>query len=190
VNAGTWVAIAAAVIAAAAAWYGRRQAVAAKAQAKAAKDQVAIMQQQLDNEEADRHKARGPDFETNSSIGIIEAGQPAAGIVVKQVGGPGHSEVTVTVQRNDKVLGLIGDNGGGIVDAIRWTDNAPGKVNILVVGLKGVAPVNLVLDFKSVEAGNDKPWTCTKTIIPEIPFAIRQFGPRWASRVAEDSFDN
>jgi hypothetical protein len=158
-DAGTWIAVAAAAIALFAAWASWRQA-------KAAKDQVAIMRRQLGNEEADRHKAAGPDFTTNPSIGYTEAGKPVASIGVTQVGGPEHSDVTVTVRAAGDVLGLIGTDGNTIVDSITWTDNAPGKVNKLTVSLKRGKAVDVVLDLKSVEAGTGKVWTCTKTTRP------------------------
>ncbi len=168
-DAGTWIAVAAAAIALFAAW-------ASWQQAKAAKDQVAIMRRQLGNEETDRHKAAGPDFTMNSSIGYTEAGKPVAGIGVTQAGGPEHSDVTVTVRPAGDVLGLIGTDGVSIVDKITWTDNAPGKVNTLKVSLKRGEPVDVVLDFKSVEAGNDKSWTCTKTTrpMPNMSFGTQE----------------
>jgi hypothetical protein len=162
-DAGTWIAVAGAVIALVAAWSAWRQAAAAK-------DQVVIMRQQLNNETADRHKAAGPNFEVASSRSTRAGQKPVADVGVKQVGGP---RVTVTVKRDGDVRGLIEDGGDNIVDSIIWTDNAPGQVRSLKVGLERDKRVNVVLDFVSVEKGNEEPWKCTVTTRPE---GTAQFG--------------
>jgi hypothetical protein len=163
-DAATWIAVVGAAIALVAAWSAWRQAVAAKAQ-------VEIMRQQLQNETADRHKAAGPDFETKSSR-YTKAGQAVADVGVTQVGGP-KVTVTVTVKRDGDVLGLVEDGGDDIVESIIWEENAPGQVRTLKVRLRQDEPVNIVLDFLAVEEGNEDPWTCTKTTRPQAPI---QFG--------------
>jgi hypothetical protein len=169
VNAGTWVAIAAAVVAAAGAVYQRWQAVAAKAQ-------VTIMQQQLDDEKADRHEAAGPIFTvTKSTEGYTPARQRVAEIMLTQKDGPGLSDVTVTTQPNENVRGLIGNDGENIVDSIIWKGNAPETIRLLIASLdtKGNGPVNVVLLFESVEIATGATWNRTKTTTPKIPFQVR-----------------
>lgn len=168
-DAGTWIAVAGAVIAAAAAWYGRgqaraanRSAEAADKQAAAAEGQVIIMRQQLAYDKADHHMAAAPGFTFPEST----MGRRVALISVKQVGGPKLSEVTVTVQRDDYVRGLIGNDGGGLVETIRWANNAPGSIHHLKVSLATARPVNIVLDFTSVGAGTGETWTYTGATLP------------------------
>lgn len=181
-DAGTWIAIAGAVIALGAAWSSWRQA-------KAAKDQVAIMQQQLQNETHDRHEAAGPRFSLTGVEGMTPKGQPAAQITVVQEGGPALSEVTVTVQRSEGIRGLFGEDGPKIVDAITWKDNAPGSARHLLASLDttGHRPYNVVLNFSAVEHGTGAAWKRTETVIPETPFTIRKFGWR-AARVSDEEF--
>jgi hypothetical protein len=181
-DAGTWIALGAAVFAGAA-------ALAAWWQAKAAKDQVAVMRQQLRNETDDRHEAAGPVFSiTESTEGADPAGKPAAQIMVVQKGGPGLSEVTVTVQRNEVVCGLFGEDTKKIVNSIIWKDNAPGTTRQLIASLNisGRRPFNVVLNFRCVEAVTGVTWNRTITTTPEVPFGIRKFGYRKASSADED----
>jgi hypothetical protein len=186
-DAATWIALGSAVFAGAA-------ALAASWQAKAAKDQVAIMQEQLRNETDDRHEAAGPIFSiTQSTLGSTPVGQDAAEIIVVQKDGPGLSEVTVTTQTNENVRGLIGEDGEKIVDSITWKDNAPGTTRQLIASLdidwRGAKQViNIVLNFKSVEVGTGATWNRTETTTPDVPFAMRQFRPRRALRTADDSW--
>ena len=164
-DAGTWIAAVAALIALVAAWASWRQAAAAKDQVAIMQQQLKNEQQQLQNDETDRHRAAGPKFEfdTASVIENPDTGQPVAKITVKQEGGPEHSEVTVTVRRTGDIHGLIGNDGRGIVDSIIWKDNAPGAKNVLKVSLERDDPVDVALEFRSVEPGNDRPWTFTET---------------------------
>jgi hypothetical protein len=182
-DAGTWIAVAGAVIALVAAWSSWWQA-------RAARQQVAIMRRQLQNETDDRHEAAGPVFSLRESVaGTTPKGQPAAKITVVQEGGPALSEVTVTVQRTEGIRGLFGEDGPEIVDAITWKDNAPGTTRHLLASLdlKGQGLCNIVLNFRVIEDGTGATWNRTRTTIPEIPFTIRKFG--WPSaRISDEEF--
>ena len=91
-NTASWIAVAAAVIAAAGAWYSRlqagqakRSAAAAERQAVVAEEQVALTRQQLADERADRHQAAGLHFAVAAAV--IEDGwhgQSVARITVEQ----------------------------------------------------------------------------------------------------------
>ena len=187
-DAATWIAAAGAAIALVAAlaawwqaWLARRaagaadlqaaaaqvQADAAQREAAAAEGQVIIMRQQLADAMDDKHAAAAPGFTFPAST-IESTGKgkpPLAYIGVKQVGGPGLSEVTVTVTCDDNVRGFIAEDGS-IVGTIRWTNSAPDSEHELKVSLAKADPVNVVLSFKSVAAGNGEPWTYTRTARP------------------------
>jgi hypothetical protein len=179
VNAGTWVAVASAVIAAAGAWYSRRQAgqarrsaAAADRQAAAAEQQVAIMRQQLADERADRHQAASPHFTVTSAV--IEdntEGQPIARITVEQDGGAVVSEVRITARSNENVRGLIAHDTDYDLTTITWHDSAPGTTHELTASLeyRRAGAVNVVLDFTSVQAGTRRTWECTLTAVPRRP---------------------
>ncbi len=180
-DAGTWIALGAAVFALAA-------AVAAAWQAKAARDQVRIMRQQLSNETDDRHEAAGPVFSIWKSAEKDTAAGPTAEIMVVQEGGPRLSEVTVTTRLNEEVRGLIGEDGEKIVAAIIWKDNTPETSRQLMASLdpKGQEPVNVVLNFKSVEAETGATWHRALTTTPDLSFAARKFGRGRASPADKD----
>jgi hypothetical protein len=189
-DAGTWIAAAGAVIAliaALASLFQARlakqaaraadaQAAAAQVQAAAATEQVIIMRQQLENEKADHLKAAGPGFTIpESEIANPEKEKPPeAHIQVKQVGGPKLSEVIVTVQANENVLGLVGKDTGDIVDSVIWTDNGSESVHWLKVRLAKAKQFNVVLDFKSVGTGPDETWTDSAATVPRarITFGV------------------
>jgi hypothetical protein len=181
-DAGTWIAAVGAVIAllaALASWLQARlakraaraadvQAAAAQVQAAAATEQVIIMRQQLENEKADRLRAAGPGFTfPEAVIAEPEKGKPPeAQIQVRQAGGPKLSEVTVTVQTNGNVLGLVGRDSDDIVDSVTWTDNGAGSVHWLKVRLAESKQFNVVLDFESVGTEPGETWTDSAATVP------------------------
>jgi hypothetical protein len=186
-DAGTWIAVAGAVIALVAALAAGSQARSAKRSAKAADDQVAaaraqvaIMQQQLSNEAADRHEAAGPVFGiTESWEGETPKGQRVAEIIVMQEGGPGLSRVTVTTEPNEYVRGLIGLGIEQTLDCIVWDGNAPGTRHQVVVSVNKMRrsgsqePGNVVLHFESVGVLTGATWERTKSTTPKVPFHLR-----------------
>ena len=178
-NAGDWIALASAVIAAAGAAYARWQAVqakrsagAAERQASAAEVQVAIMRQQLANETADRHQAAGPHFAVKSAvIKDNSENQPMAHITIEQVSGAAAAEVRITARRNNNVHGLVEHVADYAPREIIWRDTAPGTTHTLTAYLEYnfLNPVNVVLDFTSVQAGTGRTWRCTLTAVPHRP---------------------
>jgi len=139
VNTASWIAVAAAVIAAAGAWYSRlqagqakRSAAAAERQAVVAEEQVALTRQQLADERADRHQAAGLHFAVAAAV--IEDGwhgQSVARITVEQNSGAAVSDVRITARRNDYVHGLVEGVGDYTARTIIWHDSAPGASIVL-----------------------------------------------------------
>jgi hypothetical protein len=108
-------------------------------------------------------------------------GQHVARITVEQAAGAAVSEVRITARRNDYVHGLVEHDGDYTARTIIWHDSAPGASNVLTASLEYnyLEPVNVVLDFTSVQAGTGNTWQQTLTAVPRRP----EPEPRRGSRV-------
>jgi hypothetical protein len=97
--------------------------------------------------------------------------QSMAHITIEQVSGAAATEVTITARRNGNVHGLVRNVTDYEPRTITWHDTAPGTTNALTAYLEyqHVEPVNVVLDFTSVQAGTGQTWQQTLTAVPRRP---------------------
>ncbi|MFG2351495.1 hypothetical protein [Streptomyces phaeochromogenes] len=172
-------AIAAAVVSAGAAgvavWQARtaaQSADAARIQANAAQEQVALMRRQIEAEDADRHQAAGPQFVIDQAhTETRDANAPYGVLVLRQESGPPLASVLVTASGE----GVEGLRGEYVSDSDSYRCAAETDLGPMAEG-NGTGTVHVALDFHHAET----------TVLLHLECRARDTDSVWQRSISSD----